>query len=139
MELYTPRGQFYTKQINTNAKNGFYAFTVPTKNEDPTGTWHAYFKIGGATFHKPFRIESIKPNRLKINLDLEGKTIDGGRNVPVCISADWLTYSPAAGLAAKVNMTLRQARPHSRDSRGITSQVRCRTSAQASISSSTQG
>ena len=70
MELYTPQGQFYTKQINTNAKNGFYAFTVPTKNEDPTGTWHAYFKIGGATFHKPFRIESIKPNRLKINLDL---------------------------------------------------------------------
>lgn len=108
MELYTPQGQFYTKQINTNAKNGFYAFTVPTKNEDPTGTWHAYFKIGGATFHKPFRIESIKPNRLKINLDLEGKTIDGGRNVPVCISADWLTGPPAAGLAAKVNMTLRQ-------------------------------
>ena len=108
MEIYTPQGQFYTKQINTSAKNGFYAFTVPTKEEDPTGIWHAYFKIGGATFHKPFRIESIKPNRLKINLDLEGKTLDGGRNVPACVSADWLTGPPAAGLTAKVSMTLRQ-------------------------------
>lgn len=108
MEMYTPQGQFYTKQINTNAKNGFYSFTVPTKAEDPTGIWQAYFKIGGATFHKSFRIESIKPNRIKINIDLENKTIDGGRNVPVCVSADWLTGPPAAGLVAKVNMTLRQ-------------------------------
>ncbi len=108
MELYTPQGQFYTKLINTNAKNGFYSFTVPTKAEDPTGIWQSYFKIGGATFHKSFRIESIKPNRIKINIDLENKTIDGGRNVPVCVSADWLTGPPAAGLVAKVNMTLRQ-------------------------------
>lgn len=107
MELYTPEGQFYTKQINSNGKNGFYSFTVPTKAEDPTGTWHAYFKVGGATFHKALRIESIKPNRLKINLDLGKGAIDGGRHVPIGISSSWLTGPAAAGLSAKVNMVLR--------------------------------
>ena len=108
MELYTPEGQFYTKQINSNGKNGFYAFTVPTKADDPTGTWHSYFKIGGATFHKALKIESIKPNRLKIETKFNGDIIDGGRTTPVSIASSWLTGPPASGLTAKVNMTLRK-------------------------------
>ena len=108
MELYTPEGQFYTKQINSSGKNGFYTFTVPTKAEDPTGTWHSYFKIGGATFHKALKIESIKPNRLKIDLKFGSDVIDGGKSTPVAISSNWLTGPAASGLSAKVNMTLRK-------------------------------
>lgn len=108
MELYTPEGQFYTKQINSNGRNGFYSFTIPTKPEDPTGTWHSYFKIGGATFHKALKIESIKPNRLKIDLKFDNDVIDGGKTVPVSIASSWLTGPPASGLTAKVNMTLRK-------------------------------
>ncbi len=108
MELYTPEGQFYTKQINSNGRNGFYSFTIPTKAEDPTGTWHSYFKIGGATFHKPLRIESIKPNRLKVNIDLGSDVIEGGRTVPVEVSSNWLTGPAAAGLSANVSMTLQK-------------------------------
>ncbi len=108
MELYTPEGQFYSKQINGNGKNGFYTFNIQTKEEDPTGTWNAYFKIGGATFHKSLRIESIKPNRIKINADFGSGAIDGGQRVPVNISANWLTGPAASGLATKVNMTLRR-------------------------------
>lgn len=108
LEIYTPEGQFYTKQINSSGKNGFYTFNIPTKAEDPTGTWHAYFKIGGATFHKALRIESIKPNRLKINLDFGKDVIEGGRMVPVAVTSSWLTGPPAAGLKAKVSMVLRK-------------------------------
>ena len=108
LEVYTPEGQFYTKQINSNGKNGFYVFNIPTKAEDPTGTWHAYFKIGGASFHKALRIESIKPNRLKINLNFGKEVIDGGRTLPVDIASSWLTGPPAAGLRAKVSMILQK-------------------------------
>lgn len=108
MELYTPEGQFYTKQINSNGKNGFYSFAIPTKADDPTGTWHSYFKIGGASFHKALKIESIKPNRLKIDLKFGSDVIDGGRTIPVSLSSNWLTGPAAAGLTAKVNMTLRK-------------------------------
>ena len=62
------RGQFYTKMISTQGMNGFYTFDVPTQATDPTGLWNAYIKVGGTTFHKGLRIETIKPNRLKINL-----------------------------------------------------------------------
>ena len=106
MELYTPESRFYSKMINGNGKDGFYLFDIPTKPEDPTGDWTAYFKIGGATFAKNLKIESIKPNRLKINLNLDG-TLEGGSKIPLGISSNWLTGPAASGLAAKVDMTLR--------------------------------
>ena len=106
MELYTPESQFYTKIINGNGKDGFYLFDIVTKPDDPTGDWSARFNIGGATFYKTLKIESIKPNRLKVNLDL-GNSIDGGAKVPVGISSNWLTGPAASGLGVKVDMTLR--------------------------------
>ena len=68
MEMYTPNGQFYTKLINSNARDGFYTFDIPTAGSDPTGIWNAYFKVGGATFHKALRIESVKPNLSLIHI-----------------------------------------------------------------------
>ena len=109
MEVYTPEGQFYTKQVNSNARNGLYVFNLPTKSEDPTGTWNAWFKIGGASFRKALRIESVKPNRLKIDPGLGEGAISGGEKVPMNISANWLTGPAASGLPVKVNMTLRRA------------------------------
>jgi hypothetical protein len=106
MELYTPESQFYTKIVNGEAKDGFYLFDIATKPEDPTGDWRATFTVGGASFYKILKIESIKPNRLKVNLDL-GSSIDGGTSVPVGISSNWLTGPPASGLGVKVDMTLR--------------------------------
>lgn len=108
MELYTPGGQFYSRLVNSDAKNGFYVFNIPTKQEDPTGNWNACFKIGGAAFYKTLKIESIKPNRLKIDLNLGANTIDGGQTRPVSITSNWLAGPPASGLSAKVKMTLRR-------------------------------
>lgn len=120
MELYTPEGQFYTKIINGSGKNGFYVFNLPTKAEDPTGSWNAYFKIGGATFHKALRIESVKPNRLKVTTNLGAEILDGGTRMPVDIASSWLTGPPASGLEAKVDMTLRQGATTFKDFEGYT-------------------
>ena len=70
MEVYSPEGQFYAKQVNSAGKDGFYRFDQPTSPSDPTGIWNIYFKVGGSTFHKSARVETIKPNRLKINASL---------------------------------------------------------------------
>ncbi|MDR2805284.1 MAG: alpha-2-macroglobulin [Dysgonamonadaceae bacterium] len=107
LEMYNPRGQFQSKQILTNGVNGFYTYAVPTQADDPTGLWNAYVKLGGTSFHKSFRIETIKPNRLKINLTISGKRIDAlVGNIPVALSSTWLTGSSANNLKAKVEMTL---------------------------------
>ncbi|MDR0810718.1 MAG: alpha-2-macroglobulin [Paludibacter sp.] len=108
LELYNPLGQFYTKLTSTQGVNGFYVFHVPTSQDDATGVWNGYVKIGGATFHKPLRIETIKPNRLKINLDLGAERIDAGKTIPLKLSAQWLTGVTAKNLKAKVELTLRR-------------------------------
>lgn len=108
IELYNPRGQFYNKLISTNGVNGLYTFHIPTKQDDPTGLWNAYVKVGGTSFHKSLRIETVKPNRLKINLKLPNNELieasDG--NVRVTLSSNWLTGATASNLKAKVELSL---------------------------------
>lgn len=107
LELYNPRGQFYTKTISTQGINGFYTFDVPTRAEDPTGLWNAYVKVGGTAFHKSLRIETVKPNRLKINLKLPKTVIQASeKEIPVTLSSSWLTGATASRLKAKVEMSL---------------------------------
>ncbi|MDR3261615.1 MAG: alpha-2-macroglobulin [Tannerella sp.] len=107
IEVYNPRGQFYQKQISSNGLNGFYTFTVPTLADDPTGLWNAYVKVGGTSFHKSLRIETVKPNRLKINLDIPGdKLIAADGSVPVTLHSVWLTGATAHNLKTKVELSL---------------------------------
>ena len=106
LEIYNPKGQFYTKMISTQGMNGFYTFDVPTQAGDPTGLWTAYIKVGGTTFHKGLRIETIKPNRLKINLTLPKILQSTDKNVTVPLASAWLTGATASKLKAKVEMSL---------------------------------
>ena len=109
LEVYNPQGQFYKKMISNSGLNGLYAFNVPTKADDPTGLWNAYIKIGGATFHKSLRIETVKPNRLKINLDLPALIKSSKGTEPVGIHSQWLTGATARNLSAKMELVLSKA------------------------------
>ena len=106
LEIYNPRGQFYTKMISTQGMNGFYTFDVPTLATDPTGLWNAYIKVGGTTFHKGLRIETIKPNRLKINLALPKTLQATDKDVYAPLTSTWLTGATASKLKAKIEMSL---------------------------------
>ena len=106
LEIYNPRGQFYTKMISTQGMNGFYTFDVPTQATDPTGLWNAYIKVGGTTFHKGLRIETIKPNRLKINLALPKILQATDKDVYAPLTSTWLTGATASKLKAKIEMSL---------------------------------
>ena len=106
LEIYNPRGQFYTKMISTQGTNGFYTFAVPTQADDPTGLWNAYVKVGGTAFHKGLRIETIKPNRLKITLALPTILQASSKDVYAPLTSSWLTGATASRLKAKVEMSL---------------------------------
>lgn len=68
-ELINPRGQIEKKMIRNQGVGGMYNFSLNTPEDAPTGDWTGRISVGGATFNKSLKIESIKPNRLKINLD----------------------------------------------------------------------
>ena len=107
-EVYNPQGQFYKKIISNSGLNGLYSFKLPTLADDPTGLWNAYIKVGGATFHKSLRIETVKPNRLKINLDLPAVIEASRGTAQVGIHAQWLTGAVARNPEAKMELVLRK-------------------------------
>ena len=105
-EIYNARGQFHSRQVATSSVNGFYSFTVVTQPTDPTGLWNAHVRVGGATFHRSFRVETVRPNRLNINLELPNR-IDASRgNIPLTLTSNWLTGATARNLNTTVEMRL---------------------------------
>lgn len=109
LELFTPTGQLYTRQVNTTGDNGFYPFKLATDANAITGNWRSVIKVGGASFYKTIKIETVKPNRLKVRLNV-GEMIDASTSrANMTISSQWLHGAPAANLKAKVEMTLSKA------------------------------
>jgi len=69
-ELLNPYGRITKRIVRSSSEGNIYSLTCKTRAEAPTGSWMARIKVGGVTFTKPLRIETVKPNRLKVKLDL---------------------------------------------------------------------
>lgn len=109
MEIYNSRGQLQGKTVKTENIGGIYNFTTITSSDDPTGNWSAKVKVGGATFTKTLKIETVKPNRLKINVDFGSEELlAADTEAKADIEAKWLHGAPAGNLKAKVEMQFRQ-------------------------------
>lgn len=105
MELYNPSEQLYARQTLTDDVDGFYVFHIPTDANVPTGTWEARFKVGNQIFHHKVRIETIKPNRLKINISAPD-VIQANTPQKMAVNARWLTGPVAKSMDATMEMTL---------------------------------
>lgn len=105
MELYTPAGQLYATRTSTGGKMGLYAFDFPTEQDAATGSWSAKASVGGAVFEKRLRIETIKPNRLKIDLSFPDGTIMRGKAQSGRLHAEWLQGATARSLDYTVEGT----------------------------------
>lgn len=109
LELYNPKGQLYKRINSLQSVNGFYNFITATNPDDITGNWTAKVKVGGALFTKNLRIETVKPNRLKVKLDFGTRTTlskdDASEGT---LSAQWLFGATAQHLKAKVDVSLTQ-------------------------------
>lgn len=68
-ELQNPKNQVVTRLVRSASENGFYNFATATAPDAPTGNWLARVKVGGAEFSQTVKIETVKPNRLKIGYD----------------------------------------------------------------------
>ena len=106
MEVYTPSGQFYERIVDSEGRDGFHHFKLITDANDPTGSWNAYFKLGGSSFHKTLHIEELKANRLKLKLNVDRAILQSGQNAGFSLGGEWLTGPPASGLKARVEMKL---------------------------------
>lgn len=103
MELYSPTGQLYQRKVAITGVDGFYKFVLKTNADAPTGNWQVKVKIGQAEFSGSARIETIMPNRLKINFSVgDNLLIASASKTNAKLHSNWLTGATAKNLKAIV-------------------------------------
>ena len=109
-ELQNPQGQVTTRLVRSGGENGFYKFATATADDAPTGNWTGRVKVGGTEFSQPVKIEMVKPNRLKINLDFGVEKITAEKNnVSGTLQINWLHGAPGRNLKAEFEVLLTKA------------------------------
>jgi len=107
MELYNPNGQLRYRKVSSEPVGNIYRYDFVTDREAPTGFWQARAKVGGSTFSKPVRIETIKPNRLKIDLKFDKSVFSASDDfVTGDLNVRWLSGAVARNLRADYEMKL---------------------------------
>ncbi len=104
-ELQDPDGTIIYQVTKTKNVNGNYDFRTATSPEAKTGNYYAYATVGNRSFNKVLKIETVKPNRLKIYLDIDKENIS---DTTAKLSVKWLHGAIAKNLHAMVSVSVYQ-------------------------------
>lgn len=104
--LYDPKGTRQHREVSTHHVGHMYAFVVPTESNATTGNWKAEVEVGDQLFTKRVKIETVKPNRLKIDFPFLDKQLDYSKDHTIALESKWLHGADANGLKAKVELRL---------------------------------
>lgn len=111
-ELRNPSGQVVDQQTYTTSLNGFYVYRGSTPKQAPTGNWRLSAKVGGLTFNETLKIETVKPNRLKVAVDFKEDAIMATtRKMEATLNSQWLHGASAKNLKADIEMSLTPVEP----------------------------
>lgn len=96
-QLIDPKGNCIETRQSTSGECPIHTFRFSTSSNAPTGYWKAIVKVGGSTFSKTLRIETIKPNRMSITMsfphdDIVGK---GVADQTIQVKSRWLNGAEA--------------------------------------------
>lgn len=98
--LRDPRGKVVSTSVQRAAPDGHFGWRTATRSEDPTGRWSVTVEAGPASQTMGVQVETVRPNRLKIEIPATEVTSDKD----VEISSHWLSGGSAAGLGGKVEV-----------------------------------
>ena len=105
MEVYDSQSRLVLKKVNNYPIGNIYSFAFATEPSDPTGLWSATVFLGNQSFYKGLRVETVKPNRLKIDLNLP-KMISADKTPSIGLNSTWLNGLAASNLKASVDVVL---------------------------------
>ncbi|MBR3075558.1 MAG: alpha-2-macroglobulin [Bacteroidales bacterium] len=109
-ELRNPDGQVTSTVTVKNDGGHIYHFPFSTEADAPTGRWYVNVKVGGQSFGKSLRIETVKPNKLDINLAFEDKLLVPKSSCVGTLTVKWLYGAPGSGLKVNGDVELTNAR-----------------------------
>ncbi len=102
LEVTDPSGKLIYKKVTSENLNNFYKFTVKTKQEAKTGNYSAKIAVGGAKFYKNLKVETVKPNRLKIKVNFDNEILTSKKPINGTLAVKWLHGTPAKNLKAAI-------------------------------------
>lgn len=102
LKLNDPHGKTVYQSVQKLNKLNHYKFIVPTQDSAPTGNWEAVVSIGGARFYKSIKVETIKPNRLKIKNSFNDPILSASKNNVNNIQVLWLHGAVGKDLKTEV-------------------------------------
>ncbi len=108
-ELEDPLGRIVRTGSYADSVNGFYSIETGTTQDAPTGSYTARVTAGGRTFTKILKVETVMPNRLKIDLGWGGSPYISTDTDNITLRAAWLTGAKAGALKADVSATFAAA------------------------------
>lgn len=97
--LTDPSGYETSKITKSQGINGHYDFRTATRSDGKTGIYTARVMVGSREFIKYLKVETVKPNRLKIKLDVPLSSDSLLR-----LESYWLHGAPAKNLRATVDV-----------------------------------
>ena len=103
LEVRDPNGKLIHKKITKENIEKFYSFSFKTSTVNRTGMYKATISVGGAKFYKTLKVETIKPNRLKIGIDFDKEILTSSSAVQGKLKVNWLHGAPARNIKAEVN------------------------------------
>lgn len=107
LKVFNPKNQVIYEETNRKGVDGFYTFQFQTDEDDLTGNYIAQLTAGSKEFRHTLRIETVVPERLKVDLETDKTRFDHrDRELPVSLTSTYLFGNPAAGLQAEVTVTL---------------------------------
>ena len=104
LNLKDPYGKIDYEISKTDNIDNLYSFKIPTSAEAHTGNWLATVSVGGASFSKKIKIETIKPNRLKIKTSFEKETLQNNSTINGKLAVTWLHGAVARNLKTNINV-----------------------------------
>jgi alpha-2-macroglobulin len=106
--LSDPNGKIAYQTVQKYNELNHYSFVVPTNADDPTGNWEAMVSVGGAKFYKNIKIETIKPNRLKIKNVFKNEVLSSSYPNTSSLQVNWLHGAVAKDLKVEMQAKFSQ-------------------------------
>ncbi len=105
-KLFNPQGQLVYQKVSTRGLNGHYDFRTATGQDDLTGSYRAEVSVGNREYNKYLKVETVKPNRLKIYMDFDKELLARNEDNQIKLATKWLHGAIAKNLRAKVDLTV---------------------------------
>lgn len=107
LEVSDAQGKVVQKTVAQGNTANLYYFPIPTDAAAPTGNWRATIQVGGTKFTELIRVATVKPNRLKIQLDFSDEVIPAGSPLKGTAAVTWLHGAVAKNLNIEMDATIK--------------------------------